>query len=243
MSRYGVMKHLRVLEDAGLVLVRRQGRERWNHLNPMPIQEIHRRWIQPFETAGADSLLRLRDLAENQERETPMSETGSDTAPSSPETLTSLDIQLEIPIAASLTAVWKALTSDIGSWWPKDFYVGPAPLGFVLEQKVGGRIYEDWGDGQGLLWATVLVFQKESKLQWAGDLSAEFGGPARSITTYTLHPKEDGTTVLAFRDTPYGKLSAGAVGGLTEGWKFLLEACFKPFAETGAKPERPASVS
>lgn len=64
MSRFGVMKHLRVLEGAGLVIVERVGRERWNHLNPVPIREIYRRWIRPFEEESADQLLRLKRLIE-----------------------------------------------------------------------------------------------------------------------------------------------------------------------------------
>jgi len=67
LSRFGVMKHLGVLVDAGLVTVRREGRQRWNALNPMPIHQIYRRWIKPFETAPADRLLRLKRHAENQE--------------------------------------------------------------------------------------------------------------------------------------------------------------------------------
>jgi DNA-binding transcriptional ArsR family regulator/uncharacterized protein YndB with AHSA1/START domain len=232
MSRYGVMKHLRVLEEAGLLLIRRQGRERWNHLNPVPIQEIYRRWIRPFEAVGADGLLRLRDLAEQKEREATMTETP---------TLQALDIQLEIVIEARPAAVWKALTENIADWWPKDFYVGPKPLRFVVEPFVGGRVYEDWGDGQGVLWATVLVLDAEKKLQWVGDLAPEFGGPARSITSYTLR-EEGGHTVLAFRDSPYGRLADGVQAGLTEGWKMLIEGCLKPHVEKGTSPERPASV-
>ncbi len=45
LSRFAVMKHLRVLERAGLVSVEWMGRERWNHLNPLPIQQIHDRWV------------------------------------------------------------------------------------------------------------------------------------------------------------------------------------------------------
>ncbi len=59
-TRYGVMKHLKVLVTAGLVLVERRGRERFNHLNVVPIQGIHRRWIQPFEQAPADRMLRFK---------------------------------------------------------------------------------------------------------------------------------------------------------------------------------------
>lgn len=63
-SRYGVMSHLKVLEEASLVVVRRKGRERWNHLNPVPIRKIYRRWIRPFEEVRADSLLRIKRIAE-----------------------------------------------------------------------------------------------------------------------------------------------------------------------------------
>lgn len=66
LTRFGVMKHLGVLVEADLVIVRREGRQRWNHLNPMPIHEIYRRWIRPFETAAADRLLRLKRHAERQ---------------------------------------------------------------------------------------------------------------------------------------------------------------------------------
>ena len=68
-SRFAVMKHLNALESAHLVLVERRGRERFNHLNPVPIQAIHRRWIRPFEQLPADRLLKLKALVE-QRKET-----------------------------------------------------------------------------------------------------------------------------------------------------------------------------
>jgi DNA-binding transcriptional ArsR family regulator len=67
LSRFGVMKHLGVLVEAGLVTVRREGRQRWNELNPMPIHLIYRRWIKPFETEPADRLMRLKRHAESRE--------------------------------------------------------------------------------------------------------------------------------------------------------------------------------
>ena len=48
MDRCTVMQHLKVLEDADLIIVRREGRERWNHLNSMPIKQIHDRWISQY---------------------------------------------------------------------------------------------------------------------------------------------------------------------------------------------------
>ena len=63
-TRFAVMKHLGVLEQAGLIVVRRRGRERWNHLNPVPIQQIAERWIRPYEAGFASSLVALKRHAE-----------------------------------------------------------------------------------------------------------------------------------------------------------------------------------
>jgi DNA-binding transcriptional ArsR family regulator len=66
-SRFAVMKHLRVLERAGLVVVRRRGRERWNYLNPVPIQMIVERWITPYASMWARDLLDLKRVVERRE--------------------------------------------------------------------------------------------------------------------------------------------------------------------------------
>src|SRR5262245_34045528 len=57
LSRYAVMQHLGVLERAGVVLVRREGRERWNELNAVPIQRELERWLTSFSQASASQLL------------------------------------------------------------------------------------------------------------------------------------------------------------------------------------------
>jgi len=64
LSRTGVMKHLDVLVAAGLVLVRREGRLRWNHLNPIPIQRIYDRWVSKHVRGVASALSRLKDHVE-----------------------------------------------------------------------------------------------------------------------------------------------------------------------------------
>jgi DNA-binding transcriptional ArsR family regulator len=60
MTRFGVMKHLRVLEDAGLVLRRRSGREKLHFLNPVPIRLIHNRWINKFTERRVSALAQLK---------------------------------------------------------------------------------------------------------------------------------------------------------------------------------------
>jgi DNA-binding transcriptional ArsR family regulator len=60
LDRCTVMQHLEVLEDADLVIVRRQGRARWNHLNPQPIKHIYDRWIGPYAAHAVALLDRLK---------------------------------------------------------------------------------------------------------------------------------------------------------------------------------------
>jgi DNA-binding transcriptional ArsR family regulator len=59
LDRCTVMQHVKVLEQAGLVGAQRRGRERWNHLTPLPIKHIHDRWIGPYAASAVDLLDRL----------------------------------------------------------------------------------------------------------------------------------------------------------------------------------------
>lgn len=60
LDRCTVMQHLKVLEDADLLLVRRAGRQRWNYLNAIPIKRIHDRWIGDYAAGAVDLLDRLK---------------------------------------------------------------------------------------------------------------------------------------------------------------------------------------
>jgi DNA-binding transcriptional ArsR family regulator len=64
MTRFGVMKHLRVLEDAGLVVTQRSGREKLHFLNPVPIRLIHDRWIDKFTERQVSALSDLKQQLE-----------------------------------------------------------------------------------------------------------------------------------------------------------------------------------
>jgi DNA-binding transcriptional ArsR family regulator len=60
MTRFGVMKHLRVLEEAGLVVHRRAGREKLHYLNPVPIRLLHDRWIDKYTERHVEALSHLK---------------------------------------------------------------------------------------------------------------------------------------------------------------------------------------
>jgi DNA-binding transcriptional ArsR family regulator len=64
MTRFGVMKHLKVLEEAGLVVARKQGREKLHFLNPVPIRQIHDRWIDKYTERQVSALLDLKNELE-----------------------------------------------------------------------------------------------------------------------------------------------------------------------------------
>ena len=67
MTRFGVMKHLKVLEEAGLVTTRRRGREKLHFLNPVPIRLVHDRWVSKYAEPWASALSQLKQEIEEDE--------------------------------------------------------------------------------------------------------------------------------------------------------------------------------
>ena len=66
-TRFGVMKHLEVLREAQLVQTREAGRQRVNSLNALPIRQVYERWVSPFHELWSSELLRIKELAEEEE--------------------------------------------------------------------------------------------------------------------------------------------------------------------------------
>src|SRR6202011_4750951 len=64
LSRFAVMQHLGVLEEARLVLARKEGRSRFNHLNPVPIRQLYERWMRRHSSFAAETALHLKRYAE-----------------------------------------------------------------------------------------------------------------------------------------------------------------------------------
>ncbi|MBW8285736.1 MAG: helix-turn-helix domain-containing protein [Rhizobium sp.] len=68
LDRCTVMQHLGVLEEAGLVIAEKRGRERWNHLDALPIHAIHERWIGPYAAYAAFMLSRLKQKLQEEDQ-------------------------------------------------------------------------------------------------------------------------------------------------------------------------------
>ena len=64
MTRFGVMKHLRILEEAGLVVTRKEGRRKLHYLNPVPIRRLHDRWIDKYTERRVSALADLKTKLE-----------------------------------------------------------------------------------------------------------------------------------------------------------------------------------
>jgi uncharacterized protein YndB with AHSA1/START domain len=206
------MKHLGILEKANLITVKRDGKFRWNHLNPMPIQQTYEQWVS--------NLLQLKYLA---------GQTTENMGESS-KTITTTTVFIELTIQAKKSRVWQALTAETGQWWKKDFYTNAKTREFVLESRLGGLMYEDAGGDEGLVWASVIGIDSPNSLQLKGQLSPKYGGPAISFIKIQLEDAED-STLLKMSDTIFGSISENLQQNLTEGWQAIFEEGLKPYAE------------
>lgn len=139
-----------------------------------------------------------------------------------------LQIELEFRIQANKEAVWDALINDIGIWWRKDFCATGGNI--VLEPRLGGKMYEDAGDGSGLVWYTVEALTPKKSLLMSGVLGHEWGGPARTLLSLKL--EEDGdNTKLKIVDSYIGHVNEKAAGSFSEGWTAIFGEAFKPYVE------------
>lgn len=213
-TRFAIMKHLNILESAGLVVIRRQGRERWNHLNAIPLQLLFDRWVKPYQAVWSS---RMTDL-KSQIEESTMSNQPANIQ----------QVELEIKIQASVKKVWKALVEKTTFWWSKDFYTSTKTKGFHLEPKLGGRMYEDWGNDVGVIWYEVFAIDPEHSLDLRGCLAVPYG-PAFSLLHLELKT-EGPNTIFMLSDTTMGAVTDDGKPKL-DGWKQLFETGLKTYVE------------
>jgi uncharacterized protein YndB with AHSA1/START domain len=140
------------------------------------------------------------------------------------------EVRLEVRIAAPPSRVWAGLTRDAGRWWPREFLTRPDAKRFVVEPRVGGRVFEDAGDGEGLVWYRVTGVEAPRRLVLSGDLFPAFGGPGHLFTTFALEPEGEGTLVR-FEEIASGRLAEKTARDLEDGWRRLLGEGLRAWAE------------
>ncbi len=215
-SRYGVMKHLGVLEEAKLITIRRKGRERWNYLNVVPIQSLHEHYVKPYEALWLSHLNNLKQYVETEEETVLQTESSL-----------SLDIAQDIPIAMSPERVFTALTQEISNWWNPE-YLNKNAVGLVLEAEIGGRFYELWkGENAGRLLGNVSLIKPNEQLEITGRLHF---GVSIGVMNFELEPQGK-TTLLRFSHKAMGDISSDMEVAFGKGWQALLTS-LKSYVET-----------
>jgi DNA-binding transcriptional ArsR family regulator len=211
MSRFGVMKHLAVLERAGLVIARRHGRIRMNHLNVAPLRALQDRWL----SARAVQISASVDRFTSSFGDPPMTLDASQTSV--------VDVALDWQIAASVQQVWAALFERPEAWWPTAHRAGPEGSRMVFDARVGGSLREERADGGGLIWYTILALDPLRAVDLSGQLATRYGGPATSLLHLEITPgASDGTTVLKLTDSVFGRVGPDMRASLTSGWQAIV---------------------
>ena len=212
MTRFGVMKHLRVLEDAELVTTRRTGRQKLHYLNAVPIRLIHDRWIGKYRRTRAAALAELKlDMEEDMR--------SVDTRPAQVYT---------VFIRAPQAKVWDAITKPE---FTHRYFYGSEPNG---TWKPGSRLlWTQHGTGNELVDGEVIEYDRPNRLiySWIVKYDPELTPEGPSRVTFELSEQDGVTKVTAIHDDfPAGSKVYENVAG---GWPWILSG-LKSFLETGS---------
>jgi len=145
--------------------------------------------------------------------------------------ISSAKVELEINIRAKKKHVWNALINEINAWWRRDFYAHPETKAFKLEPWVGGRLFEDAGNGNGTLWGHVHAMNAPDSIDFIGHMSPRWGGPATTMFRFELMENNAGGTLVKVTDAQMGRSREKAAGDFKEGWKLLITEGLKIYVE------------
>lgn len=213
-SRFGVMKHLGILEEAALVTSRKVGRERYYYLSHKALLRIldhsGSRWVAGWIAAARRIEKRLDEQVEVSK---PEEERTVD--------VRCIEVALDLPIRAKTERVWEALVAEPHLWWPRDFLAGPKGSVLRLDARAGGSLVETGGNGFELEWYRVQTVDPGKALDLNGHLAARYGGPA--ITSLYLQLEPAGReTMLKVTDSLFGRVSESMGSSVKEGWTAIL---------------------
>jgi uncharacterized protein YndB with AHSA1/START domain/DNA-binding transcriptional ArsR family regulator len=212
MTRFGVMKHLRVLEQAGLVVTQRRGREKLHFLNPVPIRLVHDRWVSKYAEPWAAG---LSDLKHDLEGRT-------------------MEKVFEIYIKTTPERLWEAITN------PEQRRVYNFGMGIESDWTPGSR-YEARSPhapdalaaGENLEVEPPRRLVQSFDALWGDDVRAE----ATSRVTWEIEPVGDSCRLTVVHD----QLREGANDQLFGGWPMILSG-LKTLLETGEPLTTPGSL-
>ncbi len=213
MTRFGVMKHLRVLEEAGLVKTRKRGREKLHFLNPVPIRLVHDRWVSKYAEPWAAALSGLKHELEKEK---------------------TMEKVFEIYIKTTPERLWEAIT-DPALRAKYNFGVG------VESDWSAGSSYESVHPAAGVEIAAGENLEVEPPRRlvqsftalWSDDVKNE----GTSRVTWEIEPVGDSCQLTVTHD----QLPEGANSELYGGWPMILSG-LKTLLETGEELTTPGSL-
>nr|WP_322748896.1 MULTISPECIES: SRPBCC domain-containing protein [unclassified Frankia] len=191
-TRFGVMKHLKQLEEAGLVVTRRRGREKLHFLNPVPIRLVHDRWVSKYAEPWAAALSGIKQRLEN-----------------------SMEKVFEIYIRTTPERLWEAITDPeirskynfgarvISDWTPGSRYEMSAP-------GAPGPL----GEGENLEIDPPRRLVQSATMLWSDEVKSE----GTSRITWEIEPIGDSCRLTVTHD----QLREGANEELYGGWPMIL---------------------
>ncbi len=229
MTRFGVMKHLGVLEDAGLVTTIRRGRKKLHYLNTVPIRLVHDRWVSKYAEPWAATLSRLKTHLEDGTMQTVKNVSWAEgTAPVAAGTAV-----FEVFIKTSPERLWEAITDP----------------GQRRKYSFGVETHSDWTPGS--------EYRSDSPggIEIAAGKNIEVNPPRLLVQTFDAlwsdEVKAQGTTRVTWEIEPVGsscrltvihdQLPAGANAELYGGWPMILSG-LKTLLETGELLDTPGSL-
>jgi uncharacterized protein YndB with AHSA1/START domain len=212
MTRFGVMKHLRQLEEAGLVVTKRRGREKLHFLNPVPIRLVHDRWVSKYAEPWAAALTGLKSRLE-----------------------ASMEKVFEIYIRTTPERLWEAITDpdqrakyNFGSTYTSDFK--PGSRFEVSHPKADGLL----GEGENLEVDPPRRLVQNMVALWSDEVKSE----GTSRITWEIEPiGEDSCRLTVTHD----QLRESANEELYGGWPMILSG-LKTWIETGEVLTTPGSL-
>lgn len=213
LTRFGSMKHLRVLEEAGLISTRKVGREKFHYLNPVPIQRAYDRWVEKYARPWTRMLSGLKWTLE---------EPGMDTA-------TRPAHVYQIYIQAKPELVWQAITDPEMT---QHYYFGTR----IESEFAPGSPYVYWApDGSPMLDGTIVECDPPRRLvmtfrpRWTGE--GENGHVSR--VTWEISPHEDQSKLALIHEGLDADSDLGR--GVRDGWTQIISA-MKSYLERQEAP-------
>ncbi len=217
LGRHAVLKHVGVLEHAGLVVTLKTGRQRLCYLNPVPLLDLAQHWTTAYSVGWGRRLIQLRDMTENP----PMERTGM--TPSGKLT-NAPDLIQQVVIHAPIERVWEAITTGEAQRW----YFGSA----MSTTEAGGDYTVDDADGHTQIRGTNLQSDPPRLLVQTYQACWDDGVSADDPSQVTWRLDERGPLTFVTVEhrgvagTETGRQAAG-------GWPFLLSN-LKTYVETGS---------